>query len=196
MANSLNAIEPSGGTVTLRGIVVEIDGAVGQAFVLDVCRLLEDLLSVEALRTKYGLLDEEIWQALETNEKLQLAIAAAKERRIHDGSAAREKAAHLFLAAPDVLSAIMTDATASPRHRVDACRELRATAQVGSEANTPASEKERFTITLNFGKGHTINKTVDLKPIAPERDEENKPMKLIERDEEDDDYEPPEYEPI
>ena len=75
----------------------------------------------------------------------------------------------------------MTDATASPRHRVDACRELRATAQVGSE-NKPADERERFVININFGKGNVLHKTVDLKPIKVE--EEN--LKLIDRDKEDD----------
>ena len=81
--------------------------------------------------------------------------------------------------------------------RLDGARELRQAA-AGSEANTPASDKERFTINISFGKTHSIHKTVDLKPIAPERDEEDKPTKLIEpkRDDEeqDDEYER-EYEP-
>jgi hypothetical protein len=62
---------------------------------------------------------------------LQRAVAAAKTRRIHDGSAAREKAAHLFIEAPAVLGEIIRDNSMSPRHRIEAARELRQVAAVG-----------------------------------------------------------------
>jgi hypothetical protein len=165
MATSMNAIEPSGGTVTLRGIVVEIDGAVGQAFVLDVCRHLDELLSADQLRSKYGLTDDEAWEALASNEPLQRAIAAAKTCRIHDGSAAREKAQHLFLAAPDVLGGIVNDAAASPRHRIEAVRELRQVAAVGPTDAQKTTEK--FVININFGS-NKLHKEIELKPVKPE----------------------------
>ena len=42
--NNMNTIEPSGGTVVLRGIEVPIASDIGQAFILDICRHVEDLL--------------------------------------------------------------------------------------------------------------------------------------------------------
>ena len=107
----------SGGTVVLRGRTVNVDSDVGQAFVLDICRHLDELLSADQLRSKYGLLDDDAWAGLALNEPLQGAIAAAKVRRIHDGSAARERAQHAFLAAPNILNEIMNDASAPPRRR-------------------------------------------------------------------------------
>jgi hypothetical protein len=164
MAN-LNLTEfngSSGGTVVLRGITVEIDGAVGQAFVADVCRHVEDLLPAEALRSKYGLVDDDAYAALGSNEPLQRAIAAAKTRRIHSGDAAREKAQHLFLAAPAVLGGIVNDVGASPRHRIEAVRELRQVAAVGP-TDSQKSDRERFHIVLNFGQSKVVRE-VELKP--------------------------------
>jgi hypothetical protein len=174
----MNASEPSGGTVVLRGHTIEIGSDIGHSFVLDICRHIEDLINAEALRTKYGLSDEGTWQQLATNEPLQRAIAAAKTRRIHDGSAAREKAAHHFVQAPDVLNEIVQNSANSPRHRVDAIRELRACAQVGPEAVTTAGERERFTININFGNGHTLHKELELKPVKTEEE-----LQLIEHNE-------------
>ena len=161
------SIEPSGGSVVLRGIEIDLASDVGMAFTMDCCRFIEGLVTEEVLSKKFEL-DDAAWRQLETNEPLQRAVGAQKEKRVRSGEAAREKAAHLFLAAPDVLSTIMTDATASPRHRVDACRELRATAQVGSE-NKPADERERFVINISFGK-QTLHRDIELKPIASERE--------------------------
>jgi hypothetical protein len=163
-----NAIEPVG-TVTLRGHVVEIDGAVGQEFVRDISRLIEDLITTEALRTKYGLQDEDVWRALETNEPLQRAVAAMKNRRVRDGSAARERAAHLFVEAPNVLGTIMTDAAASPRHRIEAARELRQVAIPG--ADKPANEIDRFRITINFGTAK-VHRDIELTPVKHDEDDD------------------------
>ena len=164
--NSMTMIEPSGGTVTLRNIVCEIDGAVGQAFCLDVCRHLDELISAEALRSKYGLLDDGAWAGLAANEPLQRAIAATKERRIRSGEAAREKAAHLFLAAPNILNEIMNDNSASSRHRIEAIREMRQVAAVGP-TDAQAAEKERFVINISFGS-NKLRKEIELKPVNPE----------------------------
>jgi hypothetical protein len=145
----LNTIEPPG-SVILRGIEVPVDSDVGAAFVVDVCRHVEDLMSAEALRTKYGLQDETAWESLGGNDALQRAIAAAKVRRIHDGSAAREHAQHLFLTTPVMLGGIINDTSMSPRHRIDAARELRACAAAGAEAEATANG-ERIRISINFG---------------------------------------------
>jgi hypothetical protein len=107
-------------------------------------------MTAEALRTKYGLQDEAAYESLGANESLQRAIAAAKTRRIHDGSAAREAAQHLFLTTPAMLGEIINDTSMSPRHRIDAARELRTCAAVGAEAEA-AVDGERIRISINFG---------------------------------------------
>jgi hypothetical protein len=160
----MNAIEPSG-HVVLRGIRIEIGSDVGAAFCLDVCRHLDDLLSAGQLRAKYGLVDEAAWQALAENEPLQRAIAAAKTRRIHDGSAARERAAHLFVEAPNVLGTIMSDAAANPRHRIEAAKEMRQIAIPGSDK--PADQRERFVIHINFGT-QKVHRDIELTPVKQE----------------------------
>jgi hypothetical protein len=58
-----------------------------------------------------------------------------RKLRIRSGETAREKAAHLFVTAPDVLSDIIRDPAALPRHKVESIRELRQIAAVGPEAN-------------------------------------------------------------
>jgi hypothetical protein len=188
--SDMTIIEPSGGSVVLRGIKIEVDSDIGHAFVTDCVRFIEGLVSEEQLRKKYQL-DDAGWQQLAVNEPLQQRVGAQKEKRIRNGEAAREKAAHLFVEAPTVLGDILRDPTNSPRHRVDAIRELRACAGVGAE-NKPTDERERFVININFGKGNAIHKTVELKPIEPKRDEEDKPLKLIEPMK-DDEYEPEWY---
>jgi hypothetical protein len=111
-----------------------------------------------------------------------LLVGRLKEERVRDGSAGREKAAHHWLSAIDVVDAIVQDPTASAKHRLDGARELRQAA-TGSEANTPASDRDKFVININFG-GHKLNKRVDLKPVRTEEE-----LKLIERDEDNEDYE-------
>jgi hypothetical protein len=73
------------------------------------------------------------------------------------GEAAKEKAAHLCVNCPEILGGIVHDVAASPRHRIGAVRELRACAAVGLEANTPAGDKRRFVININFG-GKAVHK--------------------------------------
>jgi hypothetical protein len=163
-----NNIEPAG-NVVLRGVVVAVNSDVGQAFVIDCVRHIEDLLDANQLRVKYGLTDEETWQALETNNALQLAIAAMKERRIRDGTAQREKAARHWLTAVDVVNAIVQDPTAPSRARLDGARELRACAVPAAETNTPASD--RYVINISFAS-HKVHKTVDLTPRPPEPDDD------------------------
>jgi hypothetical protein len=162
---SLAELDSISGTVILRGIEVPITSDVGAAFILDVCRHVESLLSADQLRAKYGLTDDEAYAGLGENKPLQRAIAAAKVRRIHDGSASREKAQHKFLVAPEVLDAIIRDPGSGPRHKVDAIRELRACAAVGSETGV-AAEREKFIINISFGP-NKISKEIELKPVKP-----------------------------
>jgi hypothetical protein len=106
------------------------------------------------------------WRGLVTNEPLQNAIERQKERRIRSGEAAREKAQHLFVNAPGVLSNILNDGNASPRHRIEAARELRQTAAVGPEDAAPAAS-ERFSIVINLGGDEKVIIDQPRKPIEP-----------------------------
>ena len=162
-----NAIaDEANGSLVLRGVKVEVDSDVGHQFAIDCTRFVEGLVTEAQLRKKYAL-DDSGWQALADHEELQRAVGAQKERRIRSGEAAREKAAALFVEAPAVLGDIIKDNTASPRHRVDAIRELRACAS-GAEETTKA-DKERFIIRINFGS-QKVHREIDLKPIKPKQE--------------------------
>ena len=138
------------GSVILRGVEIDLDTDIGAGFTLDCCRHIEDLVSAEQLKAKYQL-TEEAWRQLADNEPLQQAIARSKERRIRSGEAAKERAQYLFLSAPGVLSNILNDSSCSPRHRIEAARELRQTAAVGPEATTQTAE--RFSIRIDLTAG-------------------------------------------
>jgi hypothetical protein len=160
-----NAIgHPISGSVTLRGVTIDINSDIGTGFVLDAVRHIEDLMSAEQLRAKYQL-DEEVWRSLATNEPLQYAIERAKERRIRSGDAAREKAQHLFTAAPGILSNIMKNDNAPARNRVDAIRELRQCAGVG-ETTTPGTS-DRVSIVINLGADERLIIDQPKKPSSP-----------------------------
>jgi hypothetical protein len=139
------------GSVVLRGVEISLDSDVGCGFIVDCCRYCEGLLTEDQIKVKYKLTDTN-WAGLAENEPLVQAVQREKERRIANGAATREKAQHLFLATPDVLDGIIHDVTLSPRHRVDACRELRAVATSGSEENTPA-RGDRFIIRIDLTAG-------------------------------------------
>jgi hypothetical protein len=158
-------IEPNaGGHVVLRGHAIAIDSDIGHAFVTDCVRFIEGLITEEALKSKYGL-TEEGWRSLAANEPLQQRVGTEKQRRIVSGDCAREKAAHLFVKAVDVVGDIVQDPTASAKHRLDGARELRTAAQGGAETNTQSGD--RVIINLNFGT-HKLTKDVVLKPVVRE----------------------------
>jgi hypothetical protein len=99
----------------------------GAAFIVDCARHIEDLVPAKILQAKYELNDES-WEALGDNIALQRAVGAQKERRIYDGTAAREKAAHALVTAVGVIDDIVKDAGSPARSRIDGTRELRAIA--------------------------------------------------------------------
>jgi hypothetical protein len=159
-----NAIShPSGGSVVLRGVDVDLDSDIGNAFTIDCARFVEGINTADQLKAKYRLSDD-AWRQLAKNEPLQQAVGRQKERRVRSGEAVREKAQHLFLTAPDVLGGIITS-DASPRHKVEAIRELRQCAAVGPE--TPAAAADRFIIRIDLsadGKREVIefNKPLEI----------------------------------
>jgi hypothetical protein len=77
-----------------------------------------------------------------------------------NGVAAREAAARRFIKAPAILDGIMSDENSNPRHKIEAIRELRTTASVGSEKG-PA-QGEIFSIVINLGNDHVEKYEVEL----------------------------------
>src|SRR5262249_31312912 len=151
--------------VILRGVSVPLISDLGGAFVTDCSRNRERLINDAQMQEKYGL-PPDYWTGLAQNKTLRLKINAEHERRVRNGTAAQESAAKIFADAPEVLGTILQDKSASPRHRIEAAKELRATASTGTESIPSA---ERFVITINLGEDHKL--VVD-KPIAPMTPEE------------------------
>ena len=131
-------------------------------FILAMARYADGLMTEAQIRKRYNF-DAATWNRLGENEPLIAKIEAEKERRIRDGSTARERAQALFTSAPTVLGDIMNDGSASPRHRIESAREIRQIAANGPEA-APAAD--RFVININLGADETIrfNKSIKVDP--------------------------------
>jgi hypothetical protein len=163
-----NVINPHpDAAVILRGISIPLASDIGGAFISDASRNKERLLSDQRIIEKYGI-SMDAWTEIAKNPAFRLAVAAEFERRIQNGDAAREAAAKLFAEAPEILGKILRSEQASPKHRIDAARELRATAQPGAERTDDTGG--RFLISINLGNDKIL---ID-KPIAPLTPEEAK----------------------
>jgi hypothetical protein len=134
--------------VTLRGVAVPLNSDVGNAFVVDLSRNKERLFSDQQVREKYDITPDN-WTAITQDKALRLLVNAEHERRMLNGVAAQESAAKIFTEAPEVLGSILRDDRASPRHRIEASKELRATARPGDEKTGP--DADRVIITINLG---------------------------------------------
>jgi hypothetical protein len=117
-------------------------------FIADMARFADNLLSEKQVKKKYKF-DDATWEALGKDDELISKIEEEKIRRIRTGQQKREKAQQLVVKAPDVLDAIMMDASASPRHRVDAIKVLDDFSATGPAA-APAAD--RFIIQINLGE--------------------------------------------
>lgn len=164
------APKPDNTSVTLRGVSVPLNSDVGGAFVSDAARNRERLFSDQRLCEKYGL-TMDAWAEIAQNKAFRLAVDAEHERRIFNGDAAREGAAKLFAEAPEVLGTILRDNHASPKHRIDAARELRATAQPGAEK--AGDDSDRFVISINLGADQKIVIDKAVRPLTPEEARED-----------------------
>ena len=121
----------------------------GRAFIVDATRAGEGLLSDADLQEIYELSPEDL-KTIAKDKATGRAIRDESARRVRNGSAAREAAAKHFVKAPAVLDQIMTDADSNPRHKIEAIKELRATANGGSDTHsTAAGDKFQITIVLS-----------------------------------------------
>jgi hypothetical protein len=94
-----------------------------------------------------------------------MAVDAERERRVLNGQAAREAAQRHFAKAPTVLGDILTDEHISPRHRIEAARELRQV--VGDRLDTASGTGEKFVITINLGGDEKLVYEREITPRPP-----------------------------
>lgn len=134
--------------IVLRGVSIPLASDVGGAFISDCARNREKLFSDQRICEKYGLEPDALVE-IGRNPAVRLAVASECERRIHNGDAAKESAAKLFSEAPTVLGKILNNEQASPRHRIEAAKELRATANTGAEKSGDSTERVVITINLS-----------------------------------------------
>jgi uncharacterized protein YhdP len=149
-------------------------------FLADMARFAEGIYTEQAVRKKWRF-DENTWSQLAEDERLVEKIEATKTARIRNGSSARERAQKVYVETPSVLSGILRDNDASPRHRIEAAREIRAVAATGPEAQPTT---EMFHISINLGADEVLRIS---KPIAPGLDDdgniiEQKALPMIEED--------------
>jgi hypothetical protein len=145
------------GSVGIRGVSVNLDSEPAKTFVTECARNIEGLRSDQEIREAWGL-DEREWTALADNTPVLNAIKAERERRIRSGEAAREAAQQHFAKAPSILNDILQNDTISPRHRIEAAKELRQVAGGGRENEAAA---ERFTIVIDLGEDYRLTKEFD-----------------------------------
>jgi hypothetical protein len=138
-------------TVILRSVPVGLDSDVGHQFVVDCTRAGEGIISDKELMEKYELSPVD-WVAITKDVGLGRAIRAERERRVHNGMAAKEAAAKAYVKAPSILDRIMTDDSVSPRHRIESARELRQVAAAGAES---AAAADRFQIIIDLSADGT-----------------------------------------
>ena len=82
------------------------------------------------------------------------AVRTERDRRITSGEATREAAQWHFAKAPDVLGGILMDEQISPRHRIEAAKELRQAA--GNNPDGTAGPTGKFIINIDLGADEKI----------------------------------------
>ena len=154
--------------IILRGVSIPLASDVGGAFITDCARNREKLLSDQQICEKFGITFEALTE-IGANKAVRLAVNAEHQRRLVNGDAAREAAAKLFAEAPEVLGTILRNEQASPRHRIEAARELRTTANAGAEKGGDTAD--RVVVHINLGGDQKL--VVDSGPLKPKETRES-----------------------
>jgi hypothetical protein len=164
-----------GDVITLRSIPTELTDDEGRRFVVDCVRAAEGLLDDSELQRKYELTPSD-WINLPKDTALMRAIQAEKERRVLNGTAARESAAKHFVRAPTILAGIMENELSNPRHVIESAREIRAIAAVSS-GTEGRPDTDKFIIHIDLGD-QVIHHELD-QPVKPDVSNEDSPNNLI-----------------
>jgi len=153
-------------TVVLHGKPTELNSDLGRKFIVDAVRAAEGLQEDDELRAKYEISPSDLKKIAE-NTAVIAAIRDERARRVRNGQAAREAAQQRFIKSPAIMDAIMSDQQANPRHRIEASRELRATATGGGD-ESPAGASELFSIVFHLGADvERLEKVITPKPTPP-----------------------------
>jgi hypothetical protein len=148
-----------GEVISLQSAPIDLHNDTGHRFVVDCTRAGEGLITDKELQEKYELSPAD-WQNITKDKALGRAIRAERERRMLDGTAARESAARYFVKGPSILDQIATAADSNDRHKIDALRELRATAASGNTDRPKDSERFVIRIDLTAGGGDVTEKPI------------------------------------
>ena len=151
--------------VNLHHTPTALTSSKGREFVCDCTRAAEGLLSDQEIKEKYELSPAD-WESITKNTALIRAIQAERTKRVRTGQAAREAAAQHFVKAPKILDQIMSNEQGNPRGRIDAIRELRATAAGAAGTDGTIDSSEKFIIQINLGGGTEIIEKV-ITPTKP-----------------------------
>jgi hypothetical protein len=170
MRDTTSITKPDDASVILRGVSIPLASDIGGAFIADCSRNRERLMSDNQICEKYGL-SPNTWAEIAQNKAVRYAVNAEHERRIRSGVAAQESAAKLFFEAPGVLGTILHDKHASPRHRIEAAKELRATANTRAERTDDTAD--RVVITINLGGDEKLKFDKQITPLTPDEAREN-----------------------
>jgi hypothetical protein len=129
---------------------ISLDSDLGRKLVSDLARFSEGVLTEAQVKKKHHF-DDSTWEALGDNEAL-LAEVDADCAELGMVAAKTEKARHLVIKAPDVVSGIMLDPTQNARHRIDAAKVLDAFADSGPK-DGPAAAETLFLIKIDLSGG-------------------------------------------
>ena len=142
---------------------IDLDTDKGRQFIVDATRAGEGVITDAELLERYELSSADL-QNIAKDKAVARAVRDERERRVRTGVAAKELAAKFFVKSPGILDQIQNNEN-SPRHKIDAIRELRATAS-GGDGEGPTSQGEKFSIIINLGSdvGDRIEKTFDITP--------------------------------
>ena len=102
-----------GDVIQLSNAPIDLNSDVGHRFVVDATRAGEGLMTDKELREKYELSPAD-WRNITESTALGRAVRAERERRMLDGTAARESAARHLVKGPGILDEIMTGAQSTP----------------------------------------------------------------------------------
>ena len=156
------------GDVVLLRTPIDISSDIGRCFVIDATRAAEALITDTELMEKYELSATEL-QSIAADKAVGRAIRDERDRRVRNGLAARKSAAKYFVKGPGILDQIASAPESNARHKIDAIRELRATA-AGGDGEGLTARGEMFHIVINLsadGADHVIDQSFDITPKPP-----------------------------